>query len=301
VSEILTCEEAIAKYVRGGDTIAVGGFTVTRKPSDPGVMRFDKAAKRMYLAEYYPGVSAPTANCRRARLPALLLLLALCLAVLSACGGSAGTGEGQAPAASGGSAALQAGPIKAVVGEVTDGDTFRAVLTDGREEKVRLIGVDTPESTNEVEPYGREAAAYTKERLSGRTVYLEPDVGERDKYGRFLAYVWLEPPRSGAEAEVRTKMYNAELLLAGMAQVMTVPPNVRYANLFVKLEAEAREGKKGLWAAAPAKYVGNANSKKFHRPECEWGAKIAPQNRVEFATREAAVQAGYEPCGSCKP
>jgi len=57
VSEILTCEEAIAKYVRGGDTIAVGGFTVTRKPSDLGVMRFDKATKRMYLAEYYPGVS----------------------------------------------------------------------------------------------------------------------------------------------------------------------------------------------------------------------------------------------------
>lgn len=62
-------------------------------------------------------------------------------------------------------------------------------LEDGGEEKVRFIGVDTPESTTRVEPYGKEAAAYTKSRLNGKKVYLEPDVGERDKYGRLLAYV----------------------------------------------------------------------------------------------------------------
>ena len=113
--------------------------------------------------------------------------------------------------------------VTATVTEVVGGDTFRAVLASGREERVRLIGVDTPESTREVEPYGKEAAAYTKKRLSGRTVYLELDMGERDKYGRLLAYVWLSPPESASEAEVRAKMFNAELLFAGMAQVMTVP------------------------------------------------------------------------------
>ncbi|MBC7345230.1 MAG: thermonuclease family protein, partial [Clostridia bacterium] len=150
-------------------------------------------------------------------------------------------------------------------------------------------------------------------RLSGRNVWLELDVEERDKYGRLLAYVWTEPPQSGSESEVRAKMFNAELLLAGMAQVMTVPPNVKYADMFLKFQREAREAGKGLWAsgaaspsgfgaaAASGKYIGNASSKKFHRPDCEWAAKIASKNRVEFTTREAAIAAGYEPCKVCRP
>ncbi len=136
--------------------------------------------------------------------------------------------------------------LPARVTGVVDGDTVHVRLENGKEEKVRFIGVDTPESTREVEPYGKEAAAYTKKRLDGRTVYLELDVGERDKYGRLLAYVWLSPPKSDGEAEVRAKMFNAELLLEGYAQVMTVPPNVKYADLFAKLQREAREAEKGL-------------------------------------------------------
>jgi micrococcal nuclease len=96
------------------------------------------------------------------------------------------------------------------------------------------------------------------------------------------------------EAEVRARMFNAELLLQDCAQMMTVPPNVKYADLFAEVQREAREAGKGLWAAgaapssgsdasAPsAEYIGNANSKKFHRPDCEWSAKIAPGNRVYF-------------------
>ncbi|MDQ0286292.1 endonuclease YncB(thermonuclease family) [Desulfofundulus luciae] len=121
---------------------------------------------------------------------------------------------------------------------MVDGDTVYVRLENGKEEKVRFIGVDTPESTREVEPYGKEAAAYTKKRL---------DVGERDKYGRLLAYVWLSPPENDDEAEVWAKMFNAELLLEGYAQVMTVPPNVKYADLFANLQREARKVEKGLW------------------------------------------------------
>jgi len=67
-----------------------------------------------------------------------------------------------------------------------------------------------------------------------------------------LAYVWLSQPANDNETEVRVKMFNAELLLQGYAQVMTIPPNVKYADMFLKFEREARDGNKGSWAdAAP--------------------------------------------------
>lgn len=95
------------------------------------------------------------------------------------------------------------GAVKTLPARVTgvvDADTVHARLENGKEEKVRFIGVDTPESIREVEPYGKEAAAYTKKRLEGRTVYLELDVGEQDKYSRLLAYVWLFPPENDGSA-----------------------------------------------------------------------------------------------------
>ncbi|WP_425463814.1 Ada metal-binding domain-containing protein [Neomoorella humiferrea] len=127
--------------------------------------------------------------------------------------------------------------------------------------------------------------------------------------------MWLEQPSSGSEEEVRAKMFNARLLLDGYAQVMTVAPNVKYAGMFVKFQREAREQGKGLWGAAPVPapgggagkqasgthYIGNARSKIFHLPTCEWAQKIAPQNRVEFGSREEALSAGYRPCRVCRP
>ena len=143
--------------------------------------------------------------------------------------------------------------ITATVTRVVDGDTVVVELTSGSEEKLRLIGVNTPESTKKVEPYGKESSAYTQSRLDGRKVWLELDAGERDRYGRLLAYIWMEKPASDSEAEVQAKMFNAELLISGYAQVMTVPPNVKYADLFVKLQREAREADKGLWGLAGEK------------------------------------------------
>ncbi|RDV83043.1 nuclease [Ammonifex thiophilus] len=179
-----------------------------------------------------------------------------------------------------------------------------------------MIGVNCPEISHpdlgiKEQPYGREAKEYTTKRLLGKKVWLELDTQERDRYGRLLAYVWLEPPSSGSEDEVRSKMFNARLLLDGYAQVMTVQPNVKYADLFVKFQREAREQGKGLWGLAPAApstskggeagYIGNARSKVFHRPDCEWAQKIAPHNRVEFRSREEALEAGYRPCEVCNP
>jgi len=139
--------------------------------------------------------------------------------------------------------------IPAQVTSVTDGDTIVVRLESGKEERVRLIGVDTPESTGQVEPFGREAANFTRERVGGRSVFLEIDTSERDRFGRLLAYVWLAQPTIDNEAEVRAKMFNAELMLQGFANAMTVPPNVKYSALFLKFGQEARNAVRGLWAA----------------------------------------------------
>jgi micrococcal nuclease len=131
-----------------------------------------------------------------------------------------------------------AGPLEGVVVRVVDGDTIYVQLAD-RVEKIRYIGVNTPEIHHPIkgeEPGGREAAAMNRRLVGGRPVRLELDVRSRDRYGRLLAYVWLGDT-----------MVNAELVRRGYAQVMTVPPNVRYQDLFVKLQREARDAGRGLW------------------------------------------------------
>ncbi|MFZ5639382.1 MAG: thermonuclease family protein [Bacillota bacterium] len=119
------------------------------------------------------------------------------------------------------------------VARVVDGDTF----VTGDRVRVRLIGVDTPEITKRHEPYGQEAAAFARDRLEGQRVWLEFDVEKADKYGRTLAYVYLADGT----------FFNALLLEEGYAQIMTVPPNVKYAEEFLALQREARENNKGLW------------------------------------------------------
>jgi len=124
----------------------------------------------------------------------------------------------------------------AVVERAVDGDTV--VLVGG--ERVRYIGVDTPElhhPRKPVQPYAREAMEFNRRLVEGKKVRLELDVEPRDKYGRTLAYVFLEDGR----------FVNAELLKEGYAQLLTIPPNVRYADLFVGLQKQAREAKRGLW------------------------------------------------------
>jgi micrococcal nuclease len=122
---------------------------------------------------------------------------------------------------------------------VVDGDTIHVRLGD-RIEKVRYIGVNTPEVHHPrkgEEPGGREAMAVNRGLVEGRAVRLELDVQARDRYGRLLAYVW-----------TGETMVNAELVRRGYAQVMTIPPNVRYQDLFLRLQRDAREARRGLWA-----------------------------------------------------
>jgi len=136
------------------------------------------------------------------------------------------------------SGAVSAATIEGTVVRVVDGDTIHVQLAD-RVEKIRYIGVNAPEIHHPLkgqEPGGREAAAVNRRLVGGRHVRLELDVRTRDRYGRLLAYVW-----------VGDTMINAELVREGYAQVMTVPPNVKYQELFVMLQREARHAGRGLW------------------------------------------------------
>lgn len=151
---------------------------------------------------------------------------------------------------------------KAKVERVVDGDTaiVSFLFDDGSKylkERVRFLGVDTPETVHPTKPvqyYGKEASNFTKSQLDGKTVWLQTDVGVKDRYDRMLAYVWLKEPTKEElddEAAIREHMFNAILLSGGYAQLMTVQPNSRYANIFVHIQREAREQNKGLWGKDP--------------------------------------------------
>lgn len=214
---------------------------------------------------------------------------------------------------------------------VVDGDTAHIKLETGKIEKVRFIGVDTPESTIEYEPYGKEAASYTRAKLLHRTVFVETDVSQRDRYGRLLAYIWLDRPTDDnggvSHADVARLMFNSWLVADGYAQMMTIPPNVKYVDDFRALERFARERNRGLWdpklltrartvtdageqenytggtnpTKAVGKVIGNCNSLKFHRPDCPAARKIATSHRLAFSGRAEAKAAGYRPCKICRP
>nr|WP_251025963.1 thermonuclease family protein [Bacillus sp. ISL-47] len=131
------------------------------------------------------------------------------------------------------------------IGRVVDGDTVET--SDGR--KVRLIGINTPESTTKDEEYGKEASQYTSSKLTGKKVWMQKDVSDTDRYGRLLRIIWLEIPSDDMdETEMRTKMFNAHLVLNGFAEPSTYNPDVKYSEFFRKFGREAREASKGLWA-----------------------------------------------------
>lgn len=124
----------------------------------------------------------------------------------------------------------------AAVARVIDGDTIK--LING--ERVRYIGIDTPElhhPKKPVEYMAEEAKEFNEKLVGGEVVRLEFDVERRDKYGRLLAYVY-----------AGDTFVNARLLEEGYAQTLTIPPNVKYADEFLRLQRKAREENKGLWA-----------------------------------------------------
>ena len=139
------------------------------------------------------------------------------------------------------------GPTEhATLVRVVDGDTIRA-LVGGREERVRYIGMDTPEphpaSAATAEPYALAATDANARLLAGGNLVLEKDVSERDRYGRLLRDVWIE--RDG-----HWTLVNLQLVTEGYAQVSTYPPDVKYVDALLAALRAAREAGRGLWAGS---------------------------------------------------
>jgi micrococcal nuclease len=164
---------------------------------------------------------------RRLPLVILIVVAAAAVAVLES-----GGDEAVAPGAT----------SEAAVVRVVDGDTI-AVRLGGRDERVRYIGVDTPESVKPGTPvqcFAHAAAAENARLVAGERVRLVRDVEARDRFGRLLAYVYRV--RDG-------RFVNAELVRRGYARPLTIPPNVRFADRLAGLARAARAAGRGLWSA----------------------------------------------------
>jgi micrococcal nuclease len=123
--------------------------------------------------------------------------------------------------------------------DVVDGDTIDIAI-NGKKERVRYIGMDTPEivdSTKLKSCFGVEASKRNSELVRGKKVALVKDVSERDKYGRLLRYVYVDG-----------EFVNLELVQEGFARSLTISPDVAHSNVFMTAERSAREKNLGLWA-----------------------------------------------------
>lgn len=179
-----------------------------------------------------------------------LLLGTLAAAAVAACVGGSATPGASTPSASPTLAEVtDLAPVgdleRAEVVRVVDGDTV--IIDRGRgNERLRYIGIDAPESVKPdtpVEFMGHEASAANAALVDGRTVWLERDVSDRDRFDRLLRYVWLR------DGDAWT-FVNLELVRQGYAQVSTFPPDVRWRDVFRDAQRGAREGGLGLWGPA---------------------------------------------------
>ncbi|WP_428721041.1 thermonuclease family protein [Thermus sp.] len=147
------------------------------------------------------------------------------------------------------------GPVAVL--KVVDGDTVELAGLG----PVRLIGVDAPESTYnrrtsgpEEVKMGLEAKAFLARLLQGKRVWVELDLQERDRYRRVLAYLYLEDPQGDwIHGGRRFLQVNLELVRAGWAEPYTLPPNVRYASLYLQAAREARARGLGMWGGGASR------------------------------------------------
>lgn len=128
-----------------------------------------------------------------------------------------------------------------LVTKVSDGDTFWCMDEQQNKVKIRLIGIDSPEPRNyfrkKKQPFGKEASLYAKNLLLEKMVRLEFDVDSLDQFDRTLAYAYLEDGT----------FVNKKIVEDGYAVIMTIVPNIKYEQLFLKAQHQARESALGLW------------------------------------------------------
>lgn len=202
---------------------------------------------------------------------------------------------------------------------VVDGDTIDVII-DGKTERLRLIGINTPETVDPrkpVECFGREASNRAKELFDSKSVSLESDSsqGERDKYGRLLRYVFLE---NGSN-------FNLKMIEEGYAYEYTYDGPYKYQQEFKLAQKKAETDKSGLWGASCAGQTctdctntepasptsnscnikGNINAKKekiFHSPGCgSYNNTVIDESAGEkwFCSEQEALNAGWRKALNC--
>ena len=180
-----------------------------------------------------------------------------------------------------------------LVTKVLAGDTI--VLENGS--VVRYLGINAPQLRGKEgggDFFAREAFRQNKSLVLLKKVRLEFDEQKKDEGGRLLAYVF-----------VKDVFVNGDLIRLGYAHAAVSPPNVKYKDLFLKYEREAKEKYAGLWQEGKEEsepyYVGNKHTYVFHRPSCPLAAKIPEKNKIIFRNRVDPIRIGYIPCPKCKP
>jgi micrococcal nuclease len=174
---------------------------------------------------------------------------------------------------------------------VNDGDTI--VLTNAW--RVRYIGIDAPEidhQNQKAQPFGYQARSFNKKRVLSQKIGLEFDKERYDRYGRLLAYIFLADGT----------FLNEEVLENGLAFCLHIRPNEKYDKRLLKAQQEAMKAQKGLWhnwKEKQGRYIGNQNSKRFHRFECPNAQSIQRKNRTSFSSKWDAFHAGYAPAKKC--
>ncbi|MBI3577452.1 thermonuclease family protein [Candidatus Gottesmanbacteria bacterium] len=206
------------------------------------------------------------------------------------------------------------------VKRVIDGDTIE--LIDGR--RVRYIGINTPETVDPrkpVECFGKEASQENKRLVDGKTIRLERDISQTDKYGRLLRYVYVGPPAGGL-------MVNEQLVREGFARSSTFAPDVAHQEKLRQAEQEARNNNRGLWGGCTLNTTNTTNTtnptnaiqktpsgscvikgnisttgdKIYHTPGCgSYDKTVIDESTGErwFCTEEEAVAAGWRKAKNC--
>jgi len=180
---------------------------------------------------------------------------------------------------------------KYLVRFVIDGDTI--ILSN--QKRIRYLGINTPEVAHRdtpSEPFGQIAKNKNRQLVTNHYVFLEFDENKIDRYGRTLAYVFLEDGT----------FVNAKLLSMGLAYCLFKPPNLKYSDLLLKIQRDAMNEKIGIWSQLKrqsVRLIGNKKGYRFHLNSCKMGKKTHYKNKHTIYSFWDAFFLGYSPCGAC--
>jgi len=174
-----------------------------------------------------------------------------------------------------------------VVKKVLSGESIKL----STKAKIRYIGVDAP---GDGDFYFEECRQANKRLVDGKEITIEYDARRKDSNDDILGYVY-----------AGDVFVNAQLLKNGFGIAYIVPPNQKYAGLFISLQKEARKNRRGIWAFEDSQdeayYIASKGSRKFHRPECRLARALSFDKRVIFRTKDEALGKGYSQDWRCNP